>query len=259
MLWAANAKKSMRTRIIAVILFFGLVGASEVALNTNLIKAQTQQKPSAKTKRYACPMHPEVTSNRRGKCPKCAMRLTLAPDNADSGAVTNVPPVLAADLPSISSSKIPDVRVRDQNGKQLNFYSDLVKGRTVAINFIFTTCTGVCPPMSATFRRVQQKLPAITPPIQLISISVDPATDTPQRMREFAAKFDAGPGWTFVTGDKNDIDLLLQALGVAVANKNNHTPMILIGNEVTDYWTRAYGLSSPATLVEVITVAANHK
>jgi len=187
------------------------------------------------------------------------MTLRLKPDAVEPGPGTNLPPVLAGDLPSISSSKIPDVRVYDQNGKQLNFYSDLVKGRTVAINFIFTTCTGVCPPMTATFRRVQEDLPQRTPPIQLISISVDPATDTPARMHEFAAKFKAGPGWTFVTGDRNEIDLLLQALGAAVANKNDHTPMILIGNEVTDYWTRAYGLSSPTTLIQVITAAANHK
>jgi cytochrome oxidase Cu insertion factor (SCO1/SenC/PrrC family) len=187
------------------------------------------------------------------------MALRLKPDAIEPGTGTNLPPLLAGDLPSISSSKIPDVRVYDQNGKQLNFYSDLVKGRTVAINFIFTTCTGVCPPMTATFRRVQEDLPQRTPPIQLISISVDPATDTPARMHEFAAKFKAGPGWTFVTGDKNEIDLLLQALGAAVANKNDHTPMILIGNEVTDYWTRAYGLSSPTTLIQVITAAANHK
>jgi cytochrome oxidase Cu insertion factor (SCO1/SenC/PrrC family) len=249
----------MRIRIIAVILFLSLVGVSGMPVNTNLIQAQSQKTPSTKTKRYACPMHPEVTSNRRGKCPKCGMRLRLAPDNADPVTVTNAPPVITAALPSISSSRIPDVRVYDQNSKQLNFYRDLVKGRTVAINFIFTTCTGVCPPMSATFRKVQQNLPAMTPPIQLISISVDPVTDTPERMREFAAKFHAGPGWTFVTGDKNEIDLLLQALGVAVANKNDHTPMILIGNEITDHWTRAYGLSSPTTLVQVITAAANHK
>lgn len=113
--------------------------------------------------------------------------------------------------------------------------------------------------MTATFRRVQKNLPERTPPIQLISISVDPATDTPERLHEFAAKFKAGPGWTFVTGDKNEIDLLLQALGAAVANKNDHTPMILIGNEVADYWTRAYGLSSPTTLIQVIGAAADHK
>ena len=248
----------MRTRTIAVRLFFSLVVAFGVAPKTDLVKAQAQKKPVAKTKRYVCPMDPDVTSNRPGRCRKCGMRLRLAP-TADSATVSTAPPVLTGDLPSISSGRIPDVRVFDQNGKQLNFYRDLVKGRTVAINFIFTTCTGVCPPMSATFRKVQQNLPAMTPPIQLISISVDPVTDTPERMREFAAKFHAGPGWTFVTGDKNEIDLLLQALGVAVANKNDHTPMILIGNEMTDHWTRAYGLSSPTTLVQVITAAANHK
>ena len=249
----------MRTRTIVMLLFFSLIGASGVAPKTDLVNAQTQKKAGAKTKRYACPMHPEVTSNRPIRCRKCGMKLRLAPDNVDPVTAIPAPPVIAADLPSISSSRIPDVRVYDQNGKQLKFYSDLVKGRTVAINFIFTTCTGVCPPMSATFRKVQQNLPAMTPPIQLISVSVDPATDTPERMREFAAKFRAGPGWTFVTGEKDEIDLLLQALGVAVANKNDHTPMILIGNEVSDHWTRAYGLSSPTTLVQVITAAANHK
>ena len=78
-------------------------------------------------------------------------------------------------------------------------------------------------------------------------------------MHEFASKFNAGPGWTFVTGDKNEIDLLLKALGAGVSNKNDHTPMILIGNEMADYWTRAYGLSAPTALIQVITAAADHK
>lgn len=256
-----TAKKSMLIKVSVVILVLTWACAVGPAEKRNLINAQTKQKQRSKAKLYACPMHPEVTSSKPGKCPKCGMALRLVPDEISSSTAsgTNASGLLTRDIPSISSSRIPDVRVYDQNGKQLNFYSDLVKGRTVAINFIFTTCTGVCPPMTATFRRVQQNLPERTPPIQLISISVDPITDTPERMHEFAAKFNAGPGWAFVTGDKNEIDLLLQALGVAVANKNDHTPMILIGNEVTDYWTRAYGLSSPTTLIQVITEAANHK
>ena len=248
----------MRIRITAVVLLLILACAAGVVRNTNPISAQTQKKQSAKARRYACPMHPDVTSNKPGKCPKCGMTLRLAPKVTDPSPGNNLPPVLTGDLPSISSSRIPDVRVYDQNGKQLNFYSDLVKGRTVAINFIFTTCTGVCPPMTATFRRVQQNLPERTPPIQLISISVDPATDTPERLNEFAAKFKAGPGWTFVTGDKTEIDLILSALGVAVANKADHTSMILIGNERADYWTRVYGLSSPTILIQAITEAERH-
>jgi protein SCO1/2 len=88
--------------------------------------------------------------------------------------------------------------------------------------------------------------------VQLISVSVDPTVDTPERLQEFAKKFKAEPGWTFVTGDKAEIDSVLQALGVAVVNKNDHTPMVLIGSDVNDHWTRTYGLSSPATLVDRI-------
>src|SRR5690242_11314507 len=212
----------------------------------------------AQAVRYSCPMHPEVVSTRRGKCPKCGMTLvkqntTAAPAKADPQPQTTASPN------SFSSLRIPNAQVLDQNGRQLNFYSDLIKGKTVAINFVFTTCTTICPPLTATFRRVQLEAAARGLDVQLISISVDPATDTPERLRDFAAKFKAGPGWTFVTGDKALVDSVLQALGAAVSNKNDHTPMILIGNDTTNYWTRAYGLTSPTKIVELIDGAAKRK
>ena len=155
--------------------------------------------------------------------------------------------------------QIPDIPVRDQNGRRLKFYTDLVKDKTVAINFIFTTCTTICPSLTATFRRVQEDLATRAPDVQLISISVDPITDTPERLRDFATRFKAGPGWTFVTGDKADIDSLLVGLGAAAANASDHTPTILVSNDVTGYRTRTYGLSSPAALVKVVTEAASRK
>jgi cytochrome oxidase Cu insertion factor (SCO1/SenC/PrrC family) len=164
-----------------------------------------------------------------------------------------------ASAPDISSQRIPDVRVLDQHGKQVNFYTDLVKGKTVAINFIFTTCTTICPPLTATFRRVQQDAAARALDVRLISVSVDPATDTPERLLAFGDKFRAGPQWTFVTGDKNEMGELLRALGAAAADKNDHTPMVLIGNDAAGYWTRTYGLSSPASLLKVIEDAAGRK
>ena len=160
---------------------------------------------------------------------------------------------------AFASKKIPNSVVYDQNGKQLDFYTDLIKGKTVAINFIFTTCTASCPPLTATFRKVQQDAAQRGLAVQLISISVDPTLDTPERLKAFADKHNAGAGWTFVTGDKSEIDSLLKGLGVAVSNKNDHTPMILVGNDVADYWTRAYGLSSPAKLVDLIADAAGRK
>ena len=223
--------------------------------------AQAQKRPAAQKRTaqgvvYACPMHPEVTTTKRGaRCPKCGMDLRpvqKASQPAPANDATN-------ESSSFSSLKIPNSRVYDQNGKQLDFYTDLIKGKTVAINFIFTTCTASCPPLTATFRKVQQDAAQRGLDIKLISISVDPTVDTPERLLAFAQKYKAEPGWTFVTGDKGEIDTLLKGLGVAITNKNDHTPMIMIGNDVADYWTRAYGLSSPTKLVDLISDAAGRK
>jgi len=167
--------------------------------------------------------------------------------------------LLTGDISSISSSRIPDVRVYDQNGKSLKFYSEIIKGNTVAIDFIFTTCTTICPLLTATLSKVQQNLTDRALRVQLISISVDPTTDTPERLHDFAAKFKVGPGWTFVTGDKDDINSLLLALGAGVGDKNDHTSRIVIGNDVIDYWTTTSGSSSPAAIARAITEAASRK
>lgn len=231
------------------------------------ITAQKSQTSNSKTQTkvvYSCPMHPDVTSTKRGKCRKCGMDLRRT-----KAEVVDVPPETAPVDPAVDPSipktesysftatKIPHARVLDQNGKQLNFYNDLIKGKSVAINFVFTSCTAICPPLTATFRKVQQEARTRGLDVQLISVSVDPTVDTPERLQAFAKKFNAEPGWTFVTGDKAEIDSLLQALGVAVVNKNDHTPMVLIGNEATDRWTRTYGLSSPKKIVDLIADAAS--
>jgi protein SCO1 len=154
-------------------------------------------------------------------------------------------------------SQIPDTLVRDQDGRQLKFYGDLVKNRTVAINFIFTSCTSVCPPLTAAFRQTQKQLSErLGRDVRLISISVDPLTDTPERLKRYAAKFDAAAGWSFVTGDKFAIDQLLKALGAYSGDKSDHTPLILIGNDKAGEWTRLHGLATPAVLVRTINEAA---
>lgn len=212
----------------------------------------------AQSARYECPMHPGITYTKPGKCPKCGMTL-VKKDGKPANKAAPEPEKTSANADAFSSSKIPDAEVSDQNGNALNFYTDLVKGKIVAINFIFTTCTTICPPLTATFRRVQEDAKARGLDVQLISVSVDPVTDTPERMRDFASKFKAEPGWAFVTGEKAQIDSVLQALGAAVSNKNDHTPMILIGNDESNYWTRAYGLTSPGKIVDLLADAAKRK
>lgn len=248
--------------ILALALAVSVVcGAVPCGGNSSAVGQTRRQAQRKRAARYECPMHTEVISRRPGKCPKCGMALRPAKAKDDTAARPASPADPATEGAAAASSlRIPDATVYNQNGRRLNFYTDLVKGKVVAINFIFTTCTTICPPLTATFRRVQQELGEhVGRDIELISVSVDPTVDTPERLFDFAAKFKAGPGWTFVTGDQAEIDSLLRALGVAVANKNDHTPTVLVGNDATGYWTRAYGLASPATLVKVITQAADHK
>lgn len=148
---------------------------------------------------------------------------------------------------------IPDVAVLDQHGNALHFYTDLIKDKTVAINFIFTNCTTICPPLAATFARLQKEMgDKIGKDVHLISISVDPVTDTPERLKAWGAKFKAGPGWTFVTGEKQEMDKLLNALGAAVSKREDHTPAMIIGNDSKGVWTRTYGLAKINQIIGVI-------
>ena len=167
----------------------------------------------------------------------------------EAGAQTKSEPSChtpASKAPEAARSKmvIPDVKVLDQHGNALHFYTDLIKDKTVAINFIFTNCTTICPPLAATFARLQKEMgDTIGKDVHLISISVDPVTDTPERLKAWGAKFKAGPGWTFVTGEKQEMDKLLNALGAAVSKREDHTPAMIIGNDRNGVWTRTYGLA----------------
>ena len=158
-----------------------------------------------------------------------------------------------AEKPARSKMSIPDVAVLDQHGNKLHFYSDLIKDKTVAINFIFTNCTTICPPLAATFARLQKEMgDKVGKDVHLISISVDPLTDTPERLKAWGAKFKAGPGWTFVTGEKQEMDKLLTALGAAVSKREDHTPAMIIGNDSKGVWTRTYGLAKINQILGVL-------
>ena len=153
-----------------------------------------------------------------------------------------------------------DVELLNQDGAKLRFYSDLIKGRTVVIIPFFTTCTGVCPPMNRNMEKVQEALgDRLGKLVFLISISVDPVTDTPERLREYAARFHAKPGWSFITGKKENVDWALYKLGYYVEEKNSHTSIMIIGNETTGLWKKAYALSQSSELIKLIEGVAADK
>jgi len=204
----------------------------------------------APARSYVCPMHPEVKSRKPGTCPKCKMDLRLA----KTEPTTPVEKPATTQTPSDARKIIiPDVEVLDQYGNELHFYRDLIKDKTVAINFIFTNCTTICPPLAATFARVQKEMgDKVGKDVHFISISVDPLTDTPERLKAWSAKFKAGAGWTFVTGEKQEMDKLLNALGAAVSKREDHTPAMIIGNDAKGVWTRTYGLAKTGQIVGLI-------
>lgn len=163
------------------------------------------------------------------------------------------PSVAPPEQERVEDLQIPDVSLVDQDGKPVRFATDLVQDRVVAINFVFTTCTTICPPMGANFAKLRQLLgERAGRDVHLISVSVDPRTDTPERLKAWAGKFGTGPGWTLVTGDPDEVVRLLKALGAYTPDIKDHSPLVLVGNAGRGEWTRAYGLAPPAKIAEIL-------
>jgi protein SCO1 len=158
--------------------------------------------------------------------------------------------VWTATFAAAQESGIADVSVKTHEQGDARFYTDLVKGRRVAINFIFTSCTTVCPLMGVRFAQLQPLLP---PDVSLISVSIDPANDTPEKLAAFASKVGAKPGWTLITGAKPEIDTLLQSLGSNVADPASHTPLILVVDDrgAKPKVERVDGLTDPKVLAKM--------
>ena len=182
-----------------------------------------------------------------------ALAVPVAAQHEHHQHMATAPAPEKPEVEAVSDLNIPDVTVLDQDGTPKRFYTDLVKDKVVAVNFVFTTCTTICPPMGANFAKLQKLLgERAGRDVHLISVSVDPTTDTPERMKAWGQKFGAAPGWTLVTGDREEITRLLKSLGVYTASISDHSPLVLLGNDARHQWTRAYGLAAPAKLAELI-------
>ena len=164
------------------------------------------------------------------------------------------------EAPSQAQKYFTDVELINQDGKKVRFYSDVLKGKTVVVNAFFTTCTSVCPPMNRNMEKIQEAFgERVGRDVFLVSITVDPETDTPARMKEYAKKFHAGSGWIFLTGKKENLDWALYKLGQYVERKDGHKTIFIIGNEPTGLWKKAFGMANVAELVQVVESVVNDK
>lgn len=155
-----------------------------------------------------------------------------------------------AQPPEAAQVQFADVELTDQHGRPVRLKDEVVGDRIVVMGFIYTSCTTVCPVVSAIMQKVQAQLgDMVGNEVQLVSISVDPLRDTPQRLREYASQFQAGPGWTWLTGPVPAVNDTLKGLGTWSADFTSHPPVIMVGDGRSAQWTRFYGFTDPAVLV----------
>ena len=152
-----------------------------------------------------------------------------------------------------------NVPVQTQDGRTLRFYDDVMKGKILVINFFFTDCDNLCPIATDNLVRVQELLgDRVGKDIRFVSISLQPEHDTPEVMAEYAKKHGVGPGWLFLTGKRDDIELLRHRLGFwdispeVDADPEQHLGTVRFANEPMHRWTMMPSLTSPAALVRSV-------
>jgi protein SCO1/2 len=149
--------------------------------------------------------------------------------------------------------EIRDAQLVNQDGETKSLSSDIVGDRIVVVDFIYTTCTTVCPVLSAVLMQVQDELgDRLGTEVMLVSISVDPQRDTPARLKDYAGKLHARDGWTWLTGDKLEVDEVLKDFGAYTPNFEDHPAMVLVGDGTTGKWSRFLGFPGANHIVDKI-------
>jgi protein SCO1 len=160
-----------------------------------------------------------------------------------------------ADLPrgkydrSVQNYRIPSITLLNQDGKKVNLRLLVDSGKPVIFDFIYTTCTTICPVLSATFTNLRKDLGVDADKVQLISISIDPEHDRPELMKKYLARFRAGKGWDFLTGSREDINMVLKSLDATLVDKMAHEPLYIMHGPNSGEWVRIKGLLTKGDLL----------
>ena len=160
--------------------------------------------------------------------------------------------------PAQADADSADVELRDRllvdrNGNEVQLVGDVIGDRIVVMDFVYTTCTTVCPVLSALFSQVQNRLgDDLGEDVVLVSLTVDPVRDTPQRLKAYAAKHRAGPEWRWLTGPKTTVEDVLIGVGAYSVNFEDHPSMVLVGDVHTGKWHRLFGFPSPDRILELV-------
>lgn len=155
--------------------------------------------------------------------------------------------------PAPARVKLVDVELVDQQRRRGRLARDIVGGRVVMANFVFTTCSSVCPVISAVFAQAQRQLPAsLRADTRLLSLTVDPMGDTPERMAAMAARYGSEDIWRWVTGRVDNVEAALKGFGAYSARPDDHIPMAVVGDPARDVWYRFMGTPEPGQLARTV-------
>ena len=150
---------------------------------------------------------------------------------------------------STAQYELPPIKLVRDDGKKVTLPQELNDGRPVIVNFIYTSCTQICPVTSRTFTQLQSKLGAEREKVHLVSISIDPEQDTPAVLHAYAKRFEAGSGWSYYTGSSEASIAAQRAFDVYRGDKMNHAPVTLMRAAPGKSWVRIEGFASADDLL----------
>jgi protein SCO1/2 len=183
------------------------------------------------------------------------MTMRTAIERAFGGIMSAARTGAVADPHADPARYFPDVLVQTHEGARVRFYDDLIRGKVALINFMFTTCTNQCPLATANLVKVQQALgDRVGRDIVMMSVTVDASTDTPAALKRYSQRYGTRPGWYFVTGRQQDLDLIRQRLGVLdrAVDKTQHTGILVFGNDATGQWAATPAQARPTSIVRSV-------
>jgi protein SCO1 len=163
------------------------------------------------------------------------------------------PAVVEVEIGGVGTVQFPDLVLRDHEGRKVRFYSDLIKDKVVVLSFFYTSCAYTCSIQGKNLSSLQSLLgERLGKSVFLISVTTDPAKDTPAQLKAWGKRYDVHPGWTLVTGDVSDMNKLLLPFTGNPAGQGMHLPTTFIVNDKTGTWTSAAGFFAPEDVLHVL-------
>ncbi len=159
---------------------------------------------------------------------------------------------------SLATYSVPSVTLVRSDGKRVSLSDELGDDRPVVLSFIYTTCTTICPLTSMTLAELQRRLGGGRDRVHIVSISIDPEQDTPERLRDYASRFGAGPAWQHYTGTVEASVASQRAFGVYRGDKMSHTPVTLVRLHAGEQWIRIDGFATADQLLAELNGNAGH-